>query len=103
MGVKNAFRLLGIRRVSAGLLLQEAVTLYNIFTVARGLAAPMTALPNPNPKLEAPSNLALQYPSALRPEFHLAISTDSNTTPIHKRYCVSLHPGPKEIYIILVD
>ena len=59
MGVKNAFRLLGIRRASAGLLLQEAVTLYNIFTVARGLAAPMIALPNSNPKLEAPSNLAL--------------------------------------------
>ena len=59
--------------------------------LTRRLAAPMIALPNPNPKIEG--NLASQYPLALRSEFQLAIFSASNTIPIHKFYCVSLHPG----------
>ena len=67
-------------------MLQEAVILY--LQLTRGLAAPMTALRNPNPKFEAPlapSNLALQYSPALRPEF--------------PRYILSLeyHPYPQTV------
>ena len=64
--------------------LQEAVILY--LHLPRGLAAPVTALPNPNPKIEAPSNLASR----------LTISTRSSTSSC---YLLSLqyHPYPQAV------
>ena len=82
-------------------MLQEAVILY--LQLTRGLASPMTALRNPNPKFEAPSNLALQYTPALRPEFlRYIFSLKYHSLSTNRIACLFIQVR-REIYIILVD